>query len=63
MLSLVAEQVQHPFAAIQPIQILEGAALLHHEHLGPQGQQLVQLVRGQFRPGFQDPVHGRLLIG
>ncbi|MNP55841.1 hypothetical protein D3C76_1505170 [compost metagenome] len=60
--TLVAEQVQHPFAAIQPIQILERASLLHHEDFGPQGQQIIQFVRGQLGPGLETPVHRQLLI-
>ncbi|MNE90858.1 hypothetical protein D3C80_1884060 [compost metagenome] len=62
MPAVVAEQVQHPFAAIQPVQILERAGLLHHEHLGAQGKQLIQFVRGEVTPGLETPVHGSLLM-
>ncbi|MOA56620.1 hypothetical protein D3C78_1806380 [compost metagenome] len=61
MPAVVAEQVQHAVTAIQPVQILEGAGLLHHEHLGAQGKQLIQFVRGEVTPGLETPIHRQLL--
>ncbi|ALP41118.1 hypothetical protein WL1483_1699 [Aeromonas schubertii] len=61
-LSLPAEQVIHAILAIQPVQILKGTGLLDDEHLGPQGQQVIQLIGGEFTPGFQVPVHPRLHV-
>ena len=57
VIPLTTEQMQHAVTAIQPVQILEGTGLLHHEHLGAQGKQLIQFIRGQLGPGFHTPVH------